>query len=110
MQISSRQTQTAQANIFQNQIRRLVIPIPCFAEQHRVTDALQECFEYAEQAAFAIDNEMSRSNHLRQAILKAAFEGKLVPQDPTDEPASALLDRIRATTQNPKKPKKTKGR
>ncbi len=40
--------------------------------------------------------ELKRADQIRQAILKRAFEGKLVPQDPTDEPASVLLARIRA--------------
>jgi type I restriction enzyme S subunit len=44
-----------------------------------------------------VSDSLARAAHFRQAILQKAFEGKLVPQDPNNEPASVLLDRIRAT-------------
>ena len=43
-----------------------------------------------------MDNEIMRLSALRQSILKRAFSGRLVPQDPSDEPAAALLARLRA--------------
>jgi type I restriction enzyme S subunit len=43
-----------------------------------------------------LDSEISHSEALRQSILKKAFSGQLVPQNPNDEPASVLLERIRA--------------
>lgn len=55
-----------------------------------------------------IDGEIRRAEYLLQSILKRAFSGKLVPQDPDDEPASALLQRIRAEQE--KGPKSAKGR
>jgi type I restriction enzyme S subunit len=48
-----------------------------------------------------VQSELTRSAALRQSILKDAFAGKLVPQDPTDEPAADLLARIRATRATP---------
>jgi len=45
-------------------------------------------------------------NTLRQSILKKAFSGQLVPQDPHDEPASVLLDKIRAEHEQSDKPKR----
>jgi hypothetical protein len=66
-------------------------------------------FTVIEQNEREIDAALKRSEALRQSILKKAFTGQLVPQDPTDEPAYALLERIRneregsAASKQPKK-------
>ena len=56
-----------------------------------------------------VENELKRSASLRQSILKDAFSGRLVPQEPSDEPASELLARIRTEeTETPKRTRKRK--
>jgi type I restriction enzyme S subunit len=77
-------------------IRRLCIPLPPRAEQDRIVMEAERLLSLGEESADALMMTTRRSTRLRQSILKWAFEGRLVDQDPTDEPASVLLERIRA--------------
>lgn len=76
------------------------IPLPPLAEQYRIVGELEKRLSIIDGLEDYLDVQISRSDRLRQSILKHAFEGKLVPQDPKDEPASALLERIRAGRKN----------
>ena len=67
------------------------------ASQQAIVDHLDASLSSIAHLAGEINRALDRAARLRQAILKKAFEGKLVLQDPKDEPASVLLDRIRAT-------------
>jgi type I restriction enzyme S subunit len=66
-------------------------PLP---EQHEIVRLLDEQFEVIERNEREIDAALQRSEALRQSILHRAFTGKLVPQDPADEPANELLARL----------------
>jgi type I restriction enzyme, S subunit len=86
----------AQQKITLAGFRRLPVPLPPSAEQHRIVAELERQFSFIDACERAIDVGLARSAALRRSVLKSAFEGRLVPQDPSDEPASVLLDRIRS--------------
>ncbi len=65
-------------------------------EQAKIVQILDTYLEAADRLDKEIDTNLARADVLRQSILKKAFTGELVPQDPNDEPASALLEQIRA--------------
>jgi len=75
---------------------KIPMPIASLAEQHKIIEEVERRFSIADEIEKTIDYSLKQAERLRQSILKRAFEGKLVPQDPNDEPAEKLLEGIKA--------------
>ena len=90
---------SAQANLKLNHVLDMQIPLPPLAEQKRIVAKIEELLPKVEKYGKAQD-ELTKLNEelperLKKSILQEAIEGRLVPQDPNDEPASVLLQKIR---------------
>jgi type I restriction enzyme, S subunit len=95
-QLSERQSGTAQPQIPANVLREIELPIPpTLEEQHRIVAEIESRLSVCNKIEESIENSLKQAESLRQSILKKAFEGKLVAQNPNDEPASVLLARIK---------------
>ncbi|MBS0982789.1 restriction endonuclease subunit S [Gluconobacter cerinus] len=77
-------------------VKATFLPIPSLAEQAEIVLRIETAFALIDRLAADSRSARKLVDHLDQAVLAKAFKGELVPQDPADEPASALLDRIRA--------------
>jgi type I restriction enzyme S subunit len=73
----------------------LPVPLPGTAEQIEILSKLDAQIDALTVQERAVEHALKQSAAQRQNILRAAFSGQLVPQDPADEPAAVLLERIR---------------
>ena len=98
-QLTDAATGTGQPNVNGQSLSKLIVPLPPLAEQKRIVAKIEELLpkveEYgkAQEALNKLNEELPE--RLKKSILQEAIEGRLVPQDPNDEPASVLLDKIR---------------
>lgn len=84
--------QVGQANVNGSKLRALVIPLPPESEQSKIIAATEQRLSVASELEGHLDVDLQRAVRVRQSILRFAFSGRLVPQDPNDAPAAALPD------------------
>ena len=87
-------------HLVQNSLNSIYFPLPPLAEQRRIVEKIKQLTPYLKKYG-SVETTLSNLNlafpdDLKKSILQYAVQGKLVPQDPADEPASVLLERIRA--------------
>lgn len=97
-------------NLTQDRFLALEIPVPSIEEQYSIVEYLNNQVQLIQTQEDSIEISLKQSLAQRQNILRAAFAGQLVPQDPNDEPASVLLERIRAERASQAPMKKPRGR
>ncbi len=77
-------------------VEQIKFPLPPLSEQQQIVAEVEARLSVIAQAETVVETSLKRAERTRQSILQKAFSGQLVPQDPNDEPASVLLERIRA--------------
>ena len=98
---------TTHTTIYFPEIRAMTICLPPLEEQRAIIDAVEAKLQQLDALAADIDSSLAHCDVLRRSILKKAFSGQLVAQDPSDEPASVLLDQIKAERKEASKGRET---
>lgn len=107
--IFARSRGTAMPNLVGiKEFRLIPVNVPPNPEQLTIVSEIERHFSIADEVEQTVEKGLKQAERLRQSILKRAFEGKLVPQDPADEPAERLLERIRAEKEKQKGKKSIK--
>ena len=86
---------TSQPKLALFRIEKLIITLPPLVEQQEIVRQVNHYFALADALETRYEQAAAMVEHLPQALLAKAFSGQLVPQDPSDEPAGALLERLR---------------
>jgi type I restriction enzyme S subunit len=89
-------TSAGQYNISLGVLAQLVVPLPPLAEQEAIVESVEGQLSVIDHLEAEVEAKLKSAQALRQAILRHAFTGQLVPQDPNDDPASELLKWIAA--------------
>ena len=97
-----------QGNVGASGIRNAAIELPPLVEQREIVRRVEQLFTFAGQLEARFAKAQAHVDRLTQSLLAKAFRGELVPQDPNDEPASALLARIRLEVNSAEKPARRK--
>ncbi|MEV4180381.1 restriction endonuclease subunit S [Streptosporangium canum] len=100
--------QVGQANVNGTKLAAMPIPLPPHGEQRRILASLDSQRVASRRLGDAVQTALQMGQSLRRGLLREAFSGRLVPQDPTDEPASELLARIRAERAAQPKPQRAR--
>ena len=96
LEIQKYVNETTQANVGLKSIQIFIFPLPPLEEQHEIVCEIERRFSIIDEMERVVNESLLKAERLRQSVLKKAFEGRLVSQNPDDEPAGVLLERIQA--------------
>jgi type I restriction enzyme S subunit len=111
--LSSSAVEVARATLNLKELSRAYVPVPPLDEQRAIVERIDAAFARARSMLAAAESARAQLDTLERSLLAKAFRGELVEQDPSDEPASVMLDRVRAERAKAdapaKKPRKPRG-
>jgi type I restriction enzyme, S subunit len=96
------------AHLGSERFAQLEVPLPPVAEQSQIVSEVTRRLSAADALEASLQQQLVRSSAVRQTLFRNAFDGSLIPQNPADEPASVLLERIRTARENEARQPKVK--